>query len=143
MYESNRSGLESLTLNALRIVAGFLFWQHGAQKLFGILGGDQVGSLMSLMGMAGVIEFVGGILIAIGLFTRPVAFLAAGEMAVAYFMAHVGGAETTMEMLFPIMNGGELSAFFCFTWLLFMAHGPGSFSVDAAMQSRGSPAVGG
>lgn len=141
MNGSNRSELESLTLNALRIVAGFLFWQHGAQKLFGILGGDQVGSLFSLLGFAGIIEFFGGILLVIGLFTRPVAFITAGEMAVAYFFAHVGGAETFMARLFPIMNGGERAALFCFVWLLLVAYGPGSFSVDAKMRSRGKPAV--
>lgn len=141
MNGSRRTEFESLTLNALRIVAGFLFWAHGAQKLFGILGGDQVGSVLSMMGVAGVLEFFGGILIAIGLFTRPVAFIVAGEMAVAYFLAHVGGAETFMARLFPIMNGGEPAVLFCFIWLLLVAHGPGSFSVDAKMRSRGKPAV--
>ncbi len=72
----------------LRIVAGLAFAQHGAQKLFGVLGAQGTPPLMSQMGIAGIIEFVGGILIAIGLFTSPVAFIASGEMAVAYFQAH-------------------------------------------------------
>ncbi|MDX1566952.1 MAG: DoxX family protein [Longimicrobiales bacterium] len=137
----NRSAIESLTLNALRIVTGFLFWQHGAQKLLGWLGGDQVGSVLSLLGVAGVLELFGGILIAVGLFTRPVAFILAGEMAVAYFVAHFGAAETLMGRLFPIMNGGERAVLFCFVFLLLTAFGPGRFSLDGWMRSRGSPAV--
>ena len=137
----NRSAIESLTLNALRIVTGFLFWQHGAQKLLGWLGGDQVGSLLSLMGVAGVLEFFGGILITVGLLTRPVAFVLAGEMAVAYFLAHMGAAETLAARLFPIMNGGERAVLFCFVFLLLTAFGPGRFSLDGWMQRRGSPAV--
>ncbi|MFW6199736.1 MAG: DoxX family protein [Gemmatimonadota bacterium] len=137
----DRSATESLTLNALRIVTGVLFWQHGAQKLLGWLGGDQVGSVLSMMGVAGVLEFFGGILVAVGLFTRPVAFVLAGEMAVAYFLAHVGGGETLMARLFPIMNAGEPAVLFCFVFLLLTAFGPGRFSVDGWMQRRGSPAA--
>src|SRR5215203_5149142 len=85
----------------LRIVAGAAFAQHGAQKLFGLLGAKQAVPLLSQMGMAGVIEFVGGILISIGLFTSPVAFLASGEMAWAYFQNHAP------RNLWPIQNGGE------------------------------------
>lgn len=141
MSLEKRYATESLTLNALRIVAGFLFWQHGAQKLLGWLGGDQVGGLLSLMGIAGILEFFGGILILLGLFTRPVAFLLAGEMAVAYFLAHVGAAETLMGQLFPIMNGGERAVLFCFIFLLLAAFGPGRFSLDARMQGQGSSLV--
>lgn len=132
---------ESLTLNALRIVSGFVFWQHGAQKLLGWLGGNRVGEILSQLGAAGVLEFFGGILILLGLFTRPVAIVLAGEMAVAYFLAHVGGAETLTARLFPIMNGGERAVLFCFIFLLLAAFGPGRFSVDAWMQGRGKPAV--
>ena len=108
----------------LRIVAGFLFSLHGVQKLFGALGGQSV-ELMSQMGLAGVIELVGGVLIAIGLFTSPVAFLASGEMAVAYFQAHYPRG------FWPIMNGGELAVLYCFLFLYFAAVGSGKWSVDA------------
>jgi len=137
----NRSVPESATLNILRIVAGFVFWQHGAQKLLGWMGGEQVSGVFSLLGIAGVLEFFGGILIVVGLFTRPVAFILAGEMAVAYFVAHVGAAETLMARLFPVMNGGERAVLYCFIFLLLTAFGPGRLSLDARMQSRGSPAV--
>src|SRR5687767_10794791 len=108
----------------LRIVAGFLFSLHGVQKLFGALGGQSV-ELMSQMGLAGVIELVGGVLIAIGLFTSPVAFIASGEMAVAYFQAHAPRG------FWPIMNGGELAVLYCFVFLYFAAVGSGKWSVDS------------
>ena len=108
----------------LRIVAGLLFAQHGAQKLFGVLGG-RAAELMSQMGLAGVIEFVGGLMIALGLFTSPVAFLASGQMAVAYFQAHAPGG------FWPIANGGEVAALFCFVFLYFAAAGSGKWSIDA------------
>jgi len=108
----------------LRIVAGLLFAQHGAQKLFGALGGKPV-ELMSQMGLAGVIEFVGGLMIALGLFTSPVAFLASGQMAVAYFQAHAPRG------FWPIANGGEAAALFCFVFLYFAAAGSGKWSIDA------------
>jgi putative oxidoreductase len=108
----------------LRIVAGFLFSLHGVQKLFGALGGQTV-ELASQMGLAGIIELVGGVLIAIGLFTSPVAFIASGEMAAAYFLAHAPRG------LWPIQNGGELAALYCFVFLYFAAVGSGKWSVDA------------
>jgi len=109
----------------LRIVAGFLFLQHGLQKLFGWLGAKGAVELMSQMGLAGIIEVVGGALIAIGLFTSPVAFIASGEMAFAYFQAHAPRG------MWPIMNGGELAALYCFIFLYFAAVGSGRWSVDA------------
>lgn len=108
----------------LRIVAGFLFSLHGVQKLFGALGGQSV-ELMSQRGVAGIIELVGGVLIAIGLFTSPVAFIASGEMAVAYFQAHLPRG------FWPIQNGGELAALYCFLFLYFAAVGSGKWSVDS------------
>ena len=108
----------------LRIVAGLLFAQHGAQKLVGALGG-QPAELMSQMGLAGVIEFVGGLMIALGLFTSPVAFIVSGQMAVAYFQVHVPRG------FWPIANGGELAALFCFVFLYFAAAGSGKWSIDA------------
>jgi putative oxidoreductase len=118
-------------LGILRIAAGLLFMQHGAQKLFGWLEGNQV-ELFSLMGLAGVLEFFGGLMIVLGLFTRPVAFVLAGEMAVAYFMAHF------TRGFWPILNGGELSALYAFVFLYFSASGPGAFSVDGILaRNRG------
>jgi len=114
-------------LGLLRIVTGFLFLQHGAAKLFGVphvamFDGLQ---LMSLMGMAGVLELVGGTLILIGLFTRPVALVLSGQMAVAYFMAHAPGG------FLPILNAGELAVMYCFVFLYFSLAGAGEFSIDA------------
>ena len=109
----------------LRIVAGLAFAQHGAQKLFGLLGAKMTPPLMSQFGVAGLIEFVGGILIAIGLFTSPVAFIASGEMAVAYFQAHAP------QGFWPILNGGEVAVLYCFIFLYFAAAGSGRLSIDS------------
>ena len=130
MPDTNRGAFNEATLNALRIVAGFLFMQHGAQKLFGWLGGTQVETLASRAGTAGILEFFGGILIMCGLFTRPVAFLVSGQMAVAYFLVHVPNG------FWPIVNRGELAAFYAFTWLFFFVNGPGMFSIDGWWQRR-------
>jgi putative oxidoreductase len=106
----------------LRIVAGLLFACHGAQKLFGVLGGHQA-TLMSQFGLAGVIEFVGGLMIAAGIYTGLIAFIASGEMAVAYFQAHAPRGA------FPIQNGGEPAVLFCFLFLYLAARGNGIWSV--------------
>lgn len=108
-----------------RIVAGFLFLFHGLQKLFGLFGG-QVVATGSLPWFAGIIELVGGVLIIVGLLTRVVAFIASGEMAVAYFLVHQpqGG--------WPIQNGGELPALYCFAFLYIATRGAGTWSVDSA-----------
>jgi putative oxidoreductase len=121
------SGLSRLTphlLSALRIAAAFLFIAHGTQKLFGFPGGGSPSPLFTLLGAAGAIETAGGALMLVGLFTRPVAFVLSGEMAVAYFMRHAPGGR------WPIVNGGELAVLFCFVWLLFVAAGPGPWSID-------------
>jgi putative oxidoreductase len=107
----------------LRIVSGLLFACHGAQKLLGVLGGQQV-PLNSQFGLAGVIELVGGILIAVGLLTSPIAFIASGEMAVAYFQAHAPRSP------WPIQNGGELAVLYCFLFLYLAARGNGIWSVQ-------------
>ncbi len=115
------------TIHALlRIVAGFLFFQHGLPKLFGGFGRDAPAELMSQMGLAGLIEVIGGAMIALGLFASPVAFIASGEMAVAYFQAHLPRG------FWPIANGGELAALYCFVFLYFAATGAGKWSIDAA-----------
>ena len=107
----------------LRIVAGFLFACHGAQKLFGMLGGNQV-ELVSLMGLAGIIELVGGLLIMLGLFTGFVAFICSGQMAVAYFMAHFPNG------FWPIQHQGELAALYSFLFLYIAAKGSGIWGID-------------
>ena len=109
----------------LRIAAGLLFFQHGLPKLFGGFGRDAPAELMSQMGAAGVIEVVGGALIALGLFTSPVAFIASGEMAVAYFQAHAPRG------FWPVTNGGELAALYSFVFLYFAAVGSGKWSIDS------------
>ena len=128
--DANRGGFYQIALNALRVVAGFLFLQHGLQKVFGLLGRDQVDNLMSLSGAAGILELVGGLLIILGLFTRPVAFILSGQMAFAYFYAHAPNG------FWPIINRGELAALYCFVWLFFSASGAGRCSLDGLMASR-------
>jgi putative oxidoreductase len=106
----------------LRVVAGLMFAVHGAQKLFGFLGGHQM-PVGSLFWVGGVIELVGGLLIAIGLFTSWAAFLASGEMAVAYFMVHA------KDGFWPILNKGELAVLYCFVFLYIACRGGGRYSV--------------
>lgn len=121
----------------LRIGAGLLFMQHGLQKLFGVLGGfggtpGATAPLMSLMGIAGVLELVGGLLLVLGLFVRPVALILTMEMIVAYIQSHLpnGG--------FPIQNGGELALLYALVFLFLAARGAGPISVDAR-QGRSEP----
>ena len=113
-------------LGILRIVVAFLFIQHGTLKLFGVPAMEGMGQvpLMSLYGFAGILELVGGVLLLLGLFTRPVAFVLSGEMAAAYFIGHASGG------LLPIINHGELAVTWCFLFLYFFAAGPGAFSLD-------------
>lgn len=113
----------------LRVVAGLLFSCHGAQKLFGALGGAQMTS-NPLMLVAGIIEFGGGILIAVGLFTRLAAFFASGEMAVGYFMVHF------KQGFLPILNKGELAVVYCFLFLYIAARGAGGFSLDRRLRKK-------
>lgn len=113
----------------LRIGAGLLFMQHGAQKLFGLLGGEVV-PLVSQMGLAGVLEFFGGLMIVLGLFTQPVAIILAVEMVIAYFLAHMpqGG--------FPVENNGELALLYALIFAFFAASGAGLASLDRRMMGR-------
>ena len=121
---------EQVAINLLRIVAGFLFWQHGAQKLFGFPGGEPVGDFFGMMGLAGLLEVVGGTLLVLGLFTRPVAFILAGEMAWAYFQV------SAPEGLWPLLNGGETAALYSFVFLYVAARGGGVFGLDGLRQLR-------
>ena len=111
------------TYALLRIISGFLFIWHGTQKLFNFPA-DFPYPLNPLLYAAGTIELVGGALVMVGLLTRPAAFVCSGTMAVAYWMAH------GMSNFFPILNGGELAALFCFAFLFIAARGPGIWSLD-------------
>lgn len=114
-------------LAALRIAAGLIFILHGTQKLFGFPAMPPSGSLppvMSLLWVGAVMEMVGGALIVLGLFTRPVAFLLSGEMAVAYWMFHAP------RSLYPAVNGGDAAILYCFVFFLLVFSGPGAFSLD-------------
>ncbi len=112
-------------LSILRIITGFLFMQHGGQKIFGYPVPQYSDfDLFSIMGVAGTLELAGGFLIMLGLFTRSTAFLLSGLMAVAYFMVHVP------QGFWPIVNGGELAALYSFVFLYLCAAGPGEWSID-------------
>jgi putative oxidoreductase len=118
--------------SVLRIVTAFLFVAHGTQKFFGFPAADARAGvpLMSLLGLASMIEMIGGTAVFLGLFTRPIAFLLAGEMAVAYFTSHAPRG------FWPLVNRGEPAVFFCFTWLYFAAAGAGPWSLDALLGRR-------
>jgi putative oxidoreductase len=117
---------QAQTYAALRIVAGFLFLWHGSQKLLGFPGGVPEGIPTPVLYIAGPIELIGGIMILIGLLTRPVAFLCSGLMAAAYWMAH------GMNAVLPLQNHGELAMIYCFVFLFISANGSGIWSVDAS-----------
>ena len=134
--EGARTGISHFFLNAARIVFGLMFMQHGAQKLFAMFGREEAVQLASQMGVAGVLEFWGGLLIVLGLFTRPVAFVLAGEMAWAYFQAHVPRSPI------PIESGGELPVLYCFFFLFLAANGGGAFSLDGFLAARRKASVG-
>lgn len=120
-------------LGVLRFFAGTMFACHGAQKIFGAFGGIPAGMAPSwLIWTAGPIEFFGGVLIAIGLFTRPVAFLASGLMAVAYWYGH----GLSGKGFWPKENGGELAVLYCFVFLYLAAAGAGAFSLDSLRRRR-------
>lgn len=113
-------------LAALRIMTALLFIEHGTQKFFDFPpAGQPFGNLMNLIGVAGLLEIAGGALIAVGLFTRPVAFVLCGFMAVAYFMAHAP------QGFFPVNNRGDAAILFCFVFLYLTVAGPGAFALDS------------
>jgi len=131
---------EPRALAALRIVAGYLFVQHGTAKLFGVphvAMFDHL-SLFSLIGLAGVLELVGGALVMFGLFTRPAAFIVSGEMAVAYFMAHASHG----HVLLPTLNEGEAAVLYCFVFLFISVAGAGAWSIDSMGRSQPTPSQG-
>lgn len=109
----------------LRIVVGFLFLWHGSEKLFGFPGSPPDGMPAAMLYVAGAIEFVGGLLVMVGLLTRGAAFLSSGLMAAAYWIAH------GLNAPLPIQNHGELAVLYCFLFLFISAHGAGIWSIDA------------
>jgi putative oxidoreductase len=140
MYDDTRDSWRPAWLlgalhSLLRVMTGLLFMQHGLQKLFGLFVDPSrpwsgPPPMFSQFWFAGVLETFGGALIVLGLFTRPVAFLLAGEMAVAYFQAHFP------RSFFPILNGGEPVVLFCFIYLFLFAAGPGPYSADALLRRK-------
>lgn len=120
-------------LSIFRIIAAFLFVQYGTAKLFAlpaaVMPGGGTAAMTSLPGFAGALELVGGAALLVGLFTRPVAFLLSGEMAVAYFMGHA------VQGFWPVLNQGSPAILFCFLWLYVSAAGPGPWSIDALFEA--------
>ena len=134
----NLSAWSPQALAVLRIVTALLFIEHGTQKFFAFPPSEyfpEAPALFSLMGIAGILELVGGLLILVGLFTRPVAFVLSGFMAAAYFMGHAP------QGFFPANNMGDAAILFCFIYLYLVFAGPGAWSVDAARAKGGSPAT--
>jgi putative oxidoreductase len=130
-FENFLAPWSSQILSLLRIMTGLLFIAHGISKYFGFPHIEMFDDLqpMSVAGVAGILELVGGALIIVGLFTRPVAFILSGEMAVAYFLAHAP------QNFHPILNGGESAILFCFIFLYLAAAGAGAWSLDAMRRS--------
>jgi putative oxidoreductase len=125
------SPYSSMLLSLLRVMTGLLLLQHGTTKFLGFPVGPMNGPPpLSLTGIAGILELVGGALLILGLFTRPVAFILAGMLAVAYFVAHAS------QGFYPIYNGGELAVLYCFVLLYLASAGGGSLSLDRAINSE-------
>jgi putative oxidoreductase len=117
-------------LSILRIVAALIFMAHGTQKLLGFPASDSTPTFASLPWIAGVFELFGGALLALGLFTRPVAFLLSGVMAFAYFIAHAP------QSLYPVQNGGDAAILYCFVFFYLVFAGPGPWSLDAMRSEK-------
>jgi putative oxidoreductase len=126
--------LDPRARSLLRVIAGFTFSLHGFQKVFGLFGGmggtGATATFPSLIWTAGVLETFGGLLILLGLFTRPVAFLLSGHMAVAYFLSH------SPRGFWPLQNGGELAVLYCFIFLYLSIAGPGPVSLDRLIRKK-------
>ncbi|HVX41366.1 MAG TPA: DoxX family protein [Gemmatimonadaceae bacterium] len=138
MFEPADRFWSSRMLSVLRIVAGLLFFEHGLQKMFGFPPGSgphPAYVLVSEMGLAGLLETFGGAALLLGLFTRPVAFLLSGEMAVAYFQVHI------RRSVYPIENRGENVILFCFVFLYLVFAGAGAWSFDAMLARRKRRAI--
>ena len=131
-YDMDKFGakLQSHFLSLLRIITGLLFLEHGTSKFLGFPHVDKVPDALSMSGVGGMLELVGGALMVLGLFTRPVAFLLSGEMAVGYFYAHAPRG------FFPLLNGGDAAILYCFVFLYLFFAGPGPWSIDAMMKRK-------
>ena len=123
-------------LSILRIVVALIFLEHGTQKLLGFPISDRPApELLTMGGIAGVLELIGGALLVLGLFTRPVAFILSGQMAVAYWIAHAP------QNFFPVNNGGDAAILYCFVFLYLFAAGGGPWSLDVWLRGKGEPAA--
>jgi putative oxidoreductase len=133
-FDSFLSRWSPRILSVMRVVVALLFVQHGAQKLFGFFAppGSATPPVLSLMGVAGVLEFFGGLLVMLGLFTRPAAFILSGQMAVAYFMVHAP------QGFWPIQNKGDLATIWSFVFLYLAVAGGGEWSLDRAWRQKGA-----
>jgi len=120
---SSRAGAQAVVLSLLRFVAGLCFMQHGLSKLFGFPAPPPA-DMTSLLVAAGIIEALGGLLVCVGLFARPAAFIMSGEMAIGYFMAHLP------KSFFPILNGGDAAILYCFVFFYIAVVGGGAWSLD-------------
>ena len=125
MLSPSPSSFSSCVLSVVRIVVGLLFLEHGTAKYLGFPSLPRSTETLSMSGVGGLLELIGGALIVLGLFTRPVAFLLCGEMAVAYFYAHFP------RNFFPVINGGDAAILYCFVFLYLMFAGAGPWSIDA------------
>jgi len=123
-------GLSELVYSVARIVVGSLYGLHGVEKVFGVLSRDEPAEVFSLIGAAGVIELVAGGLIMVGLYTPWAAFLASGQMAAAYFIAH------QPQAFWPLLNGGERAVLYSFVFLFFATRGSGPLSLDRVLRGR-------
>lgn len=117
-------------LSVLRIVTALIFLAHGSQKLLGFPASESMPDLFTMGWIAGVLELFGGAMLVLGLFTRPVAFVLSGQMAVAYFIAHAP------QSLYPVLNGGDAAILYCFVFLYLVFAGPGPWSLDALRGER-------
>lgn len=125
-------------LGITRLIAGFMFACHGAQKVLGWFGGMPPGVPFWIRGLGGWIELIGGLLIALGLFTRPAAFICSGQMAIAYFYGHAMKAEG-INFFLPTENKGEAAVLYCWLFLYLSAAGAGAFALDNVLRRRTSP----
>lgn len=138
-YLNEPSRLTPLALCVLRVVTSLLFMQHGFQKLFAFPdAGHHPGPfvLLSLAGIAGILETFGGLAVLVGAWTKPVAFVLSGQMAIAYWMFHFAGGLTIPRGYFPVVNGGDAAILFCFVFLFLACAGAGKFSIDRLRYER-------